>query len=177
MRRGIWIGVAIVVTVATAIPLWLVFDGGGEATDRRAAALTTETDCSRANDAGACSALVGQRDEVLGALTALERQLAALASEVDAGNDAVRETRSDAASEAMLEVGETLVALEAQADAVQAEVLELEETLNTVGDDAQLANVDLQDLLHKQEQMFQMLSNITKTLHDTAMSAIRNMKG
>jgi hypothetical protein len=44
-------------------------------------------------------------------------------------------------------------------------------------DDAQLANLDLQDLLQKQQQALQMLSNVSKTLHDTAMSIIRKIGG
>ena len=53
----------------------------------------------------------------------------------------------------------------------------LEEKLNTVGDDAQLANVDLQNVLQKQQQTLQTMSNISKMLHETAMAVIRNMKG
>ncbi len=51
----------------------------------------------------------------------------------------------------------------------------LEEKLNSVGDDAQLANVDLQNMLQKQQQTLQMMSNISKMLHDTAMAIIRKM--
>jgi type VI protein secretion system component Hcp len=40
MKKTIWIGAAIVVAVAAAIPLWLVLDNGGE---RRAGALTEPT--------------------------------------------------------------------------------------------------------------------------------------
>jgi hypothetical protein len=53
----------------------------------------------------------------------------------------------------------------------------LEEKLNSVGDDAQLANVDLQNMLQKQQQTLQMLSNISKMLNDTAMSVIRKIGG
>lgn len=53
----------------------------------------------------------------------------------------------------------------------------LEERLNSVGDDAQLANVDLQNMLQKQQQTLQMMSNISKMLHDTAMSIIRKIGG
>jgi hypothetical protein len=52
-----------------------------------------------------------------------------------------------------------------------------EEKLNSLGDDAQLANVDLQNLLQKQQQTLQMMSNISKMLHDTAMSVIRKIGG
>jgi len=50
-----------------------------------------------------------------------------------------------------------------------------EEKLNSVGDDAQLANVDLQNMLQKQQQTLQMMSNISKMLHDTAMAIIRKI--
>lgn len=53
----------------------------------------------------------------------------------------------------------------------------LQERLNSIGDDAQLANVDLQNVLQKQQQTLQMMSNISKMLHDTAMSVIRKMGG
>jgi len=48
---------------------------------------------------------------------------------------------------------------------------------DTVGDDSQLANVDLQDSLQKQQQLIQMLSNITKMTNDTAMATIRKIGG
>jgi hypothetical protein len=54
---------------------------------------------------------------------------------------------------------------------------EMANTLSSAGDDAQLANVDPQNALQKQEQALQTLSNIMKTMHDTAMAIIRNMKG
>ena len=56
-------------------------------------------------------------------------------------------------------------------------VRSLEEKLNSVGDDAQLANVDLQDVLQKQQQTLQMMSNVSKMLHDTAMAIIRKIGG
>ncbi len=56
-------------------------------------------------------------------------------------------------------------------------IQEMEESLSSVGDDAQLANVDLQNMLQKQQQTMQMMSNIAKMLHDTAMAIIRKMGG
>jgi len=53
----------------------------------------------------------------------------------------------------------------------------MEDKLNSVGDDAQLANVDLQNVLQKQQQTLQMMSNISKMLHDTAMAVIRKIGG
>jgi hypothetical protein len=52
-------------------------------------------------------------------------------------------------------------------------VKSLEEKLRSIGDDAQLANVDLQNVLQKQQQTLQAMANIAKTLHDTAMAIIR----
>jgi hypothetical protein len=51
----------------------------------------------------------------------------------------------------------------------------MEERLSTAGDDAQLANIDIQNHLQKIQQYLQMLSIISKMLHDTAMSTIQKM--
>ena len=40
----------------------------------------------------------------------------------------------------------------------------------------QLLQTQLQQLLQKRQQMFQTMGNILKSLHDTSMSAIRNLK-
>ena len=56
------------------------------------------------------------------------------------------------------------------------EIARLEELLATIGDDAQLANVDLQNILQKQQQILQMMSNISKMMHDATMAVIRNIK-
>jgi len=53
----------------------------------------------------------------------------------------------------------------------------LEEELNSLGDDAQLANIDLQNALQKQQQLIQMISNISKTLSETALAVIRKIGG
>lgn len=50
-----------------------------------------------------------------------------------------------------------------------------EQELQTVGDDAELANIEMQNMLQKQQQTMQMMSNISKMLHDTAMAVIRKM--
>lgn len=60
---------------------------------------------------------------------------------------------------------------------LDAHIQELEEALSSVGDDAQLANVDLQNALQKQQQTMQMMSNIAKQMHDTAMNTIRKIAG
>lgn len=50
-----------------------------------------------------------------------------------------------------------------------------EDQLASIGDDAQLANIDLQNQLQKQAQTLQMMSNVSKMLHDTAMAIIRKI--
>jgi len=60
-------------------------------------------------------------------------------------------------------------------DEITSYVNELEVQLNSIGDDAQLANIDLQNVLQKQQQLLQMLSNISKTLNDTALAIIRKI--
>jgi len=51
----------------------------------------------------------------------------------------------------------------------------LEQKLQTAGDDAALANIDLQNMLQKQQQTLQTMSNVSKMLHDTAMSVIQKI--
>lgn len=53
----------------------------------------------------------------------------------------------------------------------------IEDTLNRVGDDSQLANVDLQDALQKQAQLIQLIANITRMVSDTALAVIRKIGG
>jgi hypothetical protein len=51
-----------------------------------------------------------------------------------------------------------------------------EEILSSVGDDAQLADIDLQNVLEKQQQIVEMLSRLPQSLSDMALGVIRNMK-
>lgn len=44
------------------------------------------------------------------------------------------------------------------------------------GEDGQLANLDLQNSLQRQQQAVQMMSSMQKVAHDVAMNSIRNMK-
>jgi hypothetical protein len=60
-------------------------------------------------------------------------------------------------------------------EALRNYIQELESDLSSMGDDAQLANVDLQNVLQRQQQTMQSMSNISKMLHDTAMSIIRKL--
>jgi hypothetical protein len=45
------------------------------------------------------------------------------------------------------------------------------------GDDAQLANIDLQNALQKQQQTLQTMSNVSKMLHDASLATIRKIGG
>ena len=56
-----------------------------------------------------------------------------------------------------------------------ATIQSLEQELQTVGDDAQLANIDLQNSLQRQQQTLQTMSNVSKMLHDTAMAIVRKI--
>jgi hypothetical protein len=60
---------------------------------------------------------------------------------------------------------------------LDATIAHWEGRLASIGDDAQLANVDLQNVLQKQQQTLQMMSNISKMIHDTAMAIIRKIGG
>jgi len=60
-------------------------------------------------------------------------------------------------------------------DALEDVIEQWEEELNTIGDDAQLANIDLQNMLQKQQQGLQTMSNVSKVFHDTAMAVIRKI--
>ena len=50
-----------------------------------------------------------------------------------------------------------------------------EDKLSEIGEDSQLANIDMQNMLQKQQQTIQMMSNISKVLHDTALAVIRKI--
>jgi hypothetical protein len=56
------------------------------------------------------------------------------------------------------------------------DVEDLEEQLNSIGDDAQFADIDLQEVLEKQQQIIEILSRTSQNLSDMTMSVIRNMK-
>lgn len=47
MKRGIWIGTAVLVAAVAAVPLWLSLDGGSR--NQAALAETTETEARRSN--------------------------------------------------------------------------------------------------------------------------------
>ena len=52
---------------------------------------------------------------------------------------------------------------------------ELEARMKALGDDSQLAYIDLQNVNQSYHQTLQMYSGISKILHDTSISVIRKM--
>ena len=54
-------------------------------------------------------------------------------------------------------------------------IKDLEEQLSVLGDDSQLAAIDLQDWMQKQQQTLQTMSQVSKTLHDTALAVVRKL--
>ena len=46
-----------------------------------------------------------------------------------------------------------------------------------MGDDGKLANAELQNVLQKEQQTLQMMSNLLKMMHDTAIAIIRKIGG
>jgi len=75
----------------------------------------------------------------------------------------------------ILYLSQQLAIAKNQLNQINQEISRLESKLSTVGDDAQLANIDLQNLLQKQQQTLQTISNISKMLHDTSMAIIRKI--
>jgi hypothetical protein len=59
--------------------------------------------------------------------------------------------------------------------AAEKRVEQWEQDLQSLGDDAQLANIDLQNQLQKQQQVLQTISKVSKMLDDTAMGTVRKI--
>ena len=72
--------------------------------------------------------------------------------------------------------------INSKTESIQTGLLLLQSKLNVMenvvaaGDDAQLANIDLQNSLQKQQQTLQTMSNVSKSYHDTAKAIIQNMR-
>ncbi|UCH22748.1 MAG: hypothetical protein JSU83_05915 [Deltaproteobacteria bacterium] len=63
----------------------------------------------------------------------------------------------------------------ASSENMGAYIKEMENKLNTMGGDAQLTAIDLQNALQRQQEILQTMSNISKMLHDSAVSLIRKI--
>lgn len=112
--------------------------------------------------------------------TVLRDARSAAAASVEIANDLseASPTSTDAASSIQAAAG-ALAGAASQQDylSLSDSVTQLEQALATAGDDAQLADVDLQNTLQKQQQTLQMLSNVSRMMNDTAMGIIRNIGG
>ena len=54
-------------------------------------------------------------------------------------------------------------------------IKEMEGKLSSIGDDAQVQNINLQNAMQKQSQLIQTLSNLQKLLHDTAQAIVQRL--
>jgi hypothetical protein len=54
-------------------------------------------------------------------------------------------------------------------------IKDLDNQLNTVGDDSQMAQLELQDMTQRQQKTLQTLSNLAKVFHETSMAIIRKI--
>ena len=73
-------------------------------------------------------------------------------------------------------ISRTLSNIEQEIMALDTGIEVFDEKLSSVGDDASLANIDLQNSLQKQQQTLQTLSNILKSQHVTLKAIINNMR-
>lgn len=62
-------------------------------------------------------------------------------------------------------------------ESIRMRVQSLEEEYTATEEEARLANIDLQNMIQRQQQTLQTMSNVSKMLHDTAMAVIRNISG
>ena len=53
---------------------------------------------------------------------------------------------------------------------------EIDAELAQMNDDSELASIDLQNVLHKQQQTLQTMSNLSKQMHDTAKAIIQKIQ-
>jgi len=80
-----------------------------------------------------------------------------------------------------LDVDKTIAQVQRHAEAimqarVDAQMKRRAGLAGSLGDDAQLANLDLQNALQRQQQAMQSMTQTSKSMHDTAMAIIRNLK-
>ena len=60
-------------------------------------------------------------------------------------------------------------------DEMEARVKDLQGQVSNPTDDAQLANIDLQNMMQRQQQTVQTLSEVSKTMDDTVMAILRKI--
>lgn len=82
------------------------------------------------------------------------------------------------AADAARNRSERVAVLRAEHHRLTDRLREVDAELERLGsaDDQQLMNLELQDALQKQQQTLQTMSNVSKSMHDTAKAVIQNMK-
>lgn len=82
------------------------------------------------------------------------------------------------AADAARNRSERVAALRTERHRLTDRLREVDAELERLGsaDDQQLMNLELQDALQKQQQTLQTMSNVSKSMHDTAKAVIQNMK-
>jgi len=117
-------------------------------------------------------------------LKILEQWLEIISKEKESSSyDASDRLTSGTAAESTAQYRETdlnfisraLINIDQQINALDTGIEVFEEKLQSLGDDAQLETMDLQNLLQKQQQSLDAISNDSKILHDTAMAVIRKL--
>ena len=58
---------------------------------------------------------------------------------------------------------------------MEARFKDLQRQVSKITDEAQLANIDLQNMMQRQQQTVQTLSEVSKTMDDTVMAILRKI--
>ncbi|NIM25937.1 MAG: hypothetical protein GTN97_02230 [Nitrosopumilaceae archaeon] len=124
-----------------------------------------------------------QTQQIDAELKIIEQWLQSISEEHESNYDDAERLTSGDTSESSSQYRESdlefitrnLASIDQKINSLQTGVKVLEEKISTLGDDAELANIDLQNALQKQQQTLQTMSNVSKALHDTAMSVIRKI--
>jgi len=114
--------------------------------------------------------------------TAIEKEIQKITAQVDVLEE-LHDRKSDDPTEPSSSTTQyresDLEFIQRHSDRIDAKIVSLqtglsvlEEKLDTAGDGTQLANVDLQNVLQKQQQMIQTISNVMKNMQDTQVASI-----
>ena len=124
-----------------------------------------------------------QTQQIEAELKIIEKWLESISEEQKSTYDDAGRLTSGTTSETSIQYRETdldfitrhLSRIEQKIKALEAGVEVLDEKIASSGEDVNLSTIDLQNMLEKQQQTLQTLSNISKMQHDTAMSIIRKI--
>lgn len=132
-----------------------------------------------------CNNAIDKKTQSLDAeLKILEQWLEIISTEQETNSYDASDRLSSGTSESTIQYRESdldfvlrmLSSIDQQIMALDTGIGVLEKKLHSVGDDVPLANIDMQNQLQKQQQTLQTMSNVSKTLHDTAKAIISNMR-